>query len=172
MNAWEELIMGKHKKTQLDRIREGERKGEDILAYGEKLEIEAREIKSEYGDIDKTMDEDDVTEIDIAMEGHREDFNNEFSGEVEMPGDVVKTMEQDIVTDINSDIQKVGFAADKLRNIESTTDIGKNHATDAIRKMNNSEQEYNNYIDQSNKITENLGKKIDSAKARLNSDWC
>ena len=75
--------MGSRKTSLIERIKEGEKIGEEAIEAGEQLEGDGSEIKSLLDGIDTSMDEDDTAAVQDAESGYSRDFQSAFQEEVE-----------------------------------------------------------------------------------------
>ncbi len=143
--------------------------GREAVEAGERLEADAREIKSLLDGIDTSMDEDDVSAVRNAEYGYSADFKSAFREEVETKEAEMERIEGEASDSASEELGKVKDAEEKLGEMARITDIGRRNAESAADRMRSSAAEYEEFVSEAESIIEDTKKEVESLKSSIES---
>lgn len=133
--------MGSFKENKRSAIESGKEKGDSGLQKGEQRYQELQEVKSLIDSIN-IEDDEDVETVESLNESYLEAGKQAHQEEVDS---VVKEANKDLESnkgDVVAEKRNVENAAEKVREMQSTTDLARDAATNVENSLNKSVEEY------------------------------
>lgn len=160
--------MGRVKSGILERIKEGDTRGKEAVDTGTEIKDEGLEIKALLDSIDTSIDEDDMAAVESANDGYGGDFNEAFDSQARTVADEAKDIDREASDTAEAEKEKVEDAADKFREMQSVSDIGRGNASGGADAMRQSAAEYENDIREANQHMEQLESEISAIESEVN----
>lgn len=146
--------MGKKKRKFLEQSKQGMEMVTEGKRIGHKIEGEGKDIKKLIESMDTSMDDDDLYAIEVMDEAYGGDFQENYKMDVEPKFDEAIEKEQEVHEGSADEKGKVLDTKEKLKEIQSVSEIGRRNAEQAEGHMEKSIDEYKQLMEQADKIIE------------------
>ena len=160
--------MGGFKESKRDAIEKGKEKGDAALAKGEQRVQELQSVKSLIDSIN-LEDDEDVEMAESLNESYLEAGKAAHQEEVQ---EVVDSANQDLEgnkSEVSSEKSNVESAAEKVREMQSTTDLARGSASSVESSLRKSVGEYGDMEQQTEQIETELESNSQNILSRIES---
>ena len=161
--------MGRVKSGILEKIKEGENVGKEAVDKGTEIKGQGSEIKSLLDSIDTSIDEDDMVAVERANDSYGSDFNEAFESQAEQKANEAKDINREAADTADAEREKVEDAADKFRDMQGVSDIGRGNAGAGADSMNKSAQEYADDISEAERLIDEIDSEIGTLKSDVSN---
>ena len=161
--------MGSKKSGILEKIKEGQDIGKKAGDRGTEIIGESSEIKKLLDSMDRNVDEDDAATINEAEIGYIGDTGSAFKNEVEAKAEDAVQREMKASETAEAERSKVEGIKSGFERLEGISDIGKQNAEKGRDSMEQSVQEYESFMEQSEKIEEDVKASTNALRSQFDS---
>lgn len=160
--------MGSFKENKRGAIDKGKERGDAGIAKGEQRYQELQAVKSMIDSIN-LEDDEDMEMAESLNESYLEAGKAAHQEEVQEAVDAANQELQDNKSDIASERQNVEHAADKVREMQSTTDLAHGAAQGVENSLEKSATEYSDMEQQTEQIESELESNSQNILSRIES---
>ena len=160
--------MGSFKENKRSAIEKGKEKGDSGLRKGEQRVLELQSVKNLIDSI-RLEDDEDVEMAESLNESYLEAGKAAHQEEVQ---EVVDSANQDLEgnrRDVSAEKSNVENAADKIREMQSTTDLARGSAASVENSLRKSVEEYGDMEQQTEQIETELESNSQNILRRIES---
>ena len=160
--------MGSFKENKRSAIEKGKEKGDSGLRKGEQRVLELQSVKNLIDSI-RLEDDEDVEMAESLNESYLEAGKAAHQEEVQ---EVVDSANQDLEgnrRDVSAEKSNVENAADKIREMQSTTDLARGSAASVENSLRKSVEEYGDMEQQTEQIETELESNSQNSLSRIES---
>jgi uncharacterized phage infection (PIP) family protein YhgE len=160
--------MGSFKENKRSAIEKGKEKGDSGLRKGEQRVLELQSVKNLIDSI-RLEDDEDVEMAESLNESYLEAGKAAHQEEVQ---EVVDSANQDLEgnrRDVSAEKSNVENAADKIREMQSTTDLARGSAASVENSLRKSVEEYGDMEQQTEQIETELESNSQNILSRIES---
>lgn len=160
--------MGSFKENKREKINEGKEKGDGGITKGEQRVQELQSVKSLIDSI-SLEDEEDMEMAESLNESYREAGKAAHQEEVQS---VIESANQELEgnkSEISNEKANVDSAADRVREMQSTTDLARSSAQSVENSITKSSAELGDMEQQTEQIESELESKSEDIRSRIES---